>query len=52
MTGVPEKFDARIRAYLLLKRHGQALCKRTRPKCSECPVSASCAYFVGNRRGR
>jgi endonuclease III len=52
MAGVPEKFDARIRAYLLLKRHGQALCKRTRPKCWECPVSASCAYFAGNRRGR
>src|SRR5271165_6126894 len=40
MAEVPEKFDARIRAYLLLKRHGQTLCKRTRPKCSECPVSA------------
>jgi endonuclease III len=52
MAEVPEKFDARIRAYLLLKRHGQTLCKRTRPKCSGCPVSASCAYFAGNRRGR
>jgi len=52
MAKVPEKFDARIRAYLLLKRHGQALCKRTMPKCSECPVSASCAYFAGNRHGR
>jgi endonuclease III len=52
MAKVPEKFDARIRAYLLLKRHGQAFCKRTMPKCSECPVSAYCAYFAGNRRGR
>jgi endonuclease III len=49
---VPEEFDARTRAYLLLKRHGQELCKRTRPKCSECPVSASCAYFSRNRRRR
>ena len=24
---VPAKFDARIRAYLLLKAHGQKLCK-------------------------
>jgi endonuclease III len=49
---VPEEFDARTRAYLLLKRHGQELCKRTRPKCSECPVSASCAYFAVIRRER
>ncbi len=48
---IPEKFDARTRAYLLLKRHGQELCKRTKPKCGECPVSAACAYFAGKRRG-
>ena len=46
------KIDARIRAYLLLKRHGQELCKRTKPKCDQCPVSASCAYFGGKQRGR
>jgi endonuclease-3 len=44
---VPAKFDARTRAYLLLKRHGQKLCKRTNPKCDHCPVSASCAFFKG-----
>jgi endonuclease-3 len=49
---VPEKFDARMRAYLLLKRHGQELCKRTKPRCTECPVSSSCAYFAGRHRGR
>jgi endonuclease-3 len=49
---VPKTLDARMRAYLLLKRHGQELCKRTRPKCAQCPVSASCAFFAGNRRGR
>src|SRR5947199_4396891 len=32
-SDVPEKFDARMRAYLLLKRHGKELCKRTKPKC-------------------
>jgi endonuclease III len=52
MAEVPEEFDARTRAYLLLKRHGQELCKRTKPKCSECPVSAYCAYFSGKNRGR
>jgi endonuclease III len=49
---VPEKLDARARAYLLLKRHGQELCKRTKPKCAQCPVSSSCAFFAGSRRGR
>jgi len=41
---VPEKFDARTRAYLLLKQHGQQLCK-SKPKCEKCPVSANCVYF-------
>src|SRR5215813_13560206 len=33
---IPPAFDARIRAYLLLKRHGQELCKRSNPKCNQC----------------
>jgi endonuclease III len=49
---VPAKFDARMRAYLLLKRHGQQLCKRSNPKCGECPVAAGCAFFAGKTRGR
>jgi endonuclease III len=43
---IPEKLDARVRAYLLLKRHGQETCKRTNPKCEQCPISSSCAYFA------
>jgi endonuclease III len=42
---VPEEFAARQRAYLLLKKHGQEICKRTRPKCEICPISGMCAYF-------
>jgi endonuclease-3 len=49
---VPEKVDARMRAFLLLKRHGQELCKSAKPRCAQCPVSASCAFFAGSRRGR
>lgn len=45
-------FDPRTRAYLLLKQHGQVLCKRTNPKCDQCPVNASCAFFAGKNRGR
>jgi endonuclease III len=41
---LPETFDARARAYLLLKHHGQQLCKRTNPKCPECPLRPHCAY--------
>lgn len=40
----PENFDARARAYLLLKCHGQQLCKRSGPKCGICPVAPSCAF--------
>lgn len=48
----PAKFDPRTRAYLLLKVHGQQLCKRTNPKCAACPVNSVCAYAAGKRRGR
>ena len=46
---LPETFDARERAYLLLKRHGAEICKRTKPKCEICPVSGMCAYFLEKR---
>jgi endonuclease III len=49
---VPEQFHSRTRAYLLLKHHGQKLCKRAKPLCGQCPVSADCAYFAGKDRGR
>jgi endonuclease III len=42
---LPETFDARQRAYLLLKRHGSEICKRTKPKCEVCPISGMCTYF-------
>jgi endonuclease III len=46
---VPENFEARQRAYLLLKKHGQETCKRTKPKCEICPISRMCAYFQEGR---
>lgn len=51
-AGVPATLDARQRAFLLLKHHGQEICTRTKPKCESCPVSSLCAYFAGKRRGR
>jgi endonuclease III related protein len=47
---IPEQFHARQRAYLLLKVHGQQVCK-TKPKCSVCPVRGVCAYAQGVTRG-
>jgi len=49
---VPKTIDARTRAYLLVKQHGQEICKRTKPKCEECPVSANCRYFAGHSAAR
>ena len=51
-TNIPATFEARTRAYLLLKQHGQTLCKRTKPKCEQCPVNARCAFFASKTRGR
>jgi endonuclease-3 len=48
---LPENLAARQRAYLLLKRHGQEICKRTNPKCEICPVSAMCEFFLEKRPG-
>ena len=48
---LPETFDARARAYLLLRTHGQQLCKRTNPKCTECPLRPNCAYAALNSPG-
>ncbi|HEY3997894.1 MAG TPA: hypothetical protein VGO93_03455 [Candidatus Xenobia bacterium] len=36
-------------ASLVLRRHGQSLCRRTSPQCALCPVTALCAYSVPKR---
>ncbi|HLY42094.1 MAG TPA: hypothetical protein VKR52_12850 [Terracidiphilus sp.] len=43
---VPSQFHARERAYLLLKQHGQQICKSTKPNCEACPIHEHCAYFI------
>jgi endonuclease III len=48
---LPVRFHARTRAYLLLKAHGQTLCKRNKPRCEDCPVRNECAY-VGRQEGK
>src|SRR5262249_54050108 len=44
-TELPATFDARRRAFLLLKVHGQKLCRRSNPKCEACTVSNTCAFY-------
>jgi hypothetical protein len=39
--------DWLIRAHQLLRRHGQELCRRSRPRCAACPLTAQCAYYAG-----
>lgn len=45
---VAEAFSADPRvlreARQLLQRHGQSLCKRSAPRCTECPLARECAY--------
>jgi len=50
--GLPQTVDIRTRAYLLLKFHGQQLCKSSNPKCDKCPVAPNCAFALGKLRGR
>jgi endonuclease III len=48
MQELPAKTAELTRAYHLLRRHGQEICRRTRPACETCPVRATCTYFVKN----
>jgi endonuclease-3 len=38
-------YDWLIQAHLLLRRHGQELCKRSNPVCSECPLAPDCEFY-------
>ena len=49
-TQLPVTLAARSRAWLLLQRHGRALCKTKSPQCGVCPISRSCAYFASSQR--
>ena len=31
-------------AHLLLQEHGRVLCKRSKPRCSDCPLVSNCAF--------
>ena len=44
--GLESKPARRVRAYELLRTHGQVLCKRTAPDCDDCPLAGACRYFA------
>ena len=41
-AALPATVNALQRAYQLLRRHGQLVCRRSRPSCSACPVASQC----------
>lgn len=43
---LPADYPGLIAAYQLLRRHGQELCKRSQPLCSQCPLAKSCRFFA------
>ncbi len=47
----PNDHNWLITAYSLLRRHGQELCRRTAPACSQCPFRAPCPSSNYARRG-
>ena len=38
-------FAKLIEACVLLRHHGQELCKNSRPKCETCPLAANCDFY-------
>ena len=44
---LPGDFDTLIKAAQLLRIHGQRLCRRSNPKCFQCPLRNSCAFAQG-----
>jgi endonuclease-3 len=42
---LPKDCIALIRAYQLLRQHGQELCKHNSPLCAQCPLRPDCGYF-------
>ena len=41
---LPRDYESLIRAHQLLRQHGQELCKRSKPRCDECPIKGACHY--------
>jgi endonuclease-3 len=42
---VGDECEFLVTAHQLLRQHGQELCKRSNPRCADCPVKKTCNYF-------
>jgi endonuclease III len=42
--GLDKDYSRLIESHLLLRRHGQELCRRSEPMCGKCPLAADCEY--------
>jgi endonuclease III len=45
LEGLDKDCSWLIQAHLLLRHHGQELCKRTRPQCNKCPLASDCEFY-------
>jgi endonuclease III len=45
MAVLPKRADVLADASRLLRTHGKETCKSAAPRCEECPVTASCAWY-------
>ena len=43
--GLDKDYSWLIQAHLLLRHHGQELCKRTKPECNQCPLAPDCEFY-------
>ena len=43
--GLATDYSWLIQAHLLLRLHGQELCKRTKPECKKCPLAVDCEFY-------
>jgi endonuclease-3 len=47
---LPSGCDVRIRTHLLLRAHGNQVCKTNSPACRICPLQTGCRYFRNANR--
>lgn len=43
--GLDKDYSWLIEAHLLLRHHGQELCRRVKPMCNTCPLAANCEFY-------
>ena len=43
--GTEKDYALLMHAYMLLRHHGQTLCRRAGPMCDECPLAEDCEYY-------